>query len=351
MLKKLLIALALLTASANANFFEALKDAAEKAIEEQRRLENPVEDHSAEDKIEASIDQPSTQKFNSLAEEEAFKKKQEEHKVTDAKKYEQDFKSNIIPRIQRLRISEANFYQKYLIKENDSQEMIDNKFKVRTQLYNTMKKDFAVLDAERKSLYDILDSDKFSDVQSKLLKDHFKEMTWYGELSSIFTNAKKNSPEDYIVSCGYSVPFDYTSDQIYIDDLRTKSENFKDEDTYEKYLKCTYLTYQKRQDEIVAQVKREQMLKDQKIKLANEQKERQKVQQVCKAWRAKANKQVYSLGIGDRVTGKGTGYYVVQGVNANTFLVNTLGGFVYLQKSDLVPYDSIKTAPSEYCYR
>jgi hypothetical protein len=346
MIKTLLIVSILLTSSVNANMFQALKDAAAKAVEDQK--------NSNEDNMAASADQPSTRQFNSLAEEEAFKKRQGEEKISNSKEYEQELKNTIIPRIQRLRASEANFYLKYLVKQNDKQEMIDDKFKNRTQLYSAMQKDFAVLDAERENLYNILYNNKDSDlgdVQNKVLKDQFKETTWYGELSSIFSNASASYPDGYILSCSYYVPLQSSSDEIYVEDLRTRRESFQNANAYEKYLKCTYLTYQKRLDEKANKVKELQAQKEQQNKLANEQKERQKVQSACQAWRTKANKGVYSLGIGDKIMSKNGGLYIIQGVNTNTFLVNWRGNSMYLQKSDLIPYESLKTAPSEYCYQ
>jgi hypothetical protein len=336
--------------------FQALKDAAAKAVEaHNNRLKNQSEGSTA------SSDQSSPPQFNSLAEEAAYRERQEEKKATDAQKYEQELKNSIIPRIQRLREAEASFYQKYLVKQNDNQEMIDDKFKNRTQLYNAMQRDFAVLDAERDKLYNILDNKNnifdnnknsdLGDVQNKVLKDQFKGTTWYSELSSIFMNAQESYSDGYVLSCSNSRSLENNQDEIFVDDLRTKRENFQNANAYEKYLKCAYLTYQKRLDDKAKKIKDIQAQKEQKARLANEQKERKKVQGACQAWRAKANKGVYSLGVGDQVMSSGGGVYIIRGVNTNTFLVNSLFGSMYLQKSDLIPYNSIKTAPSQYCYR
>ena len=95
----------------------------------------------------------------------------------------------------------------------------------------------------------------------------------------------------------------------------------------------------------------DQIQKDQKLKLANEQKERQRVQGACQAWRSKANKQVYSLGVGDQIVSKNGIIFIIRGVEANTFLVQWGGNYVYLQKSECIPYLSINSAPSPYCYK
>lgn len=347
MLKQILIGSILLTGSANADIFQALKDAANKAVEVQNRLKNPNEESMA------SADQSSPPQFNSLAEEAAYKKRQEDKKSTDAQKYEQELKNSIIPRIERLRTSEAGFYQKYLVRQTDKQEMIDDKFKNRTQLYNSMQKDFAILDAEREKLYNILDDNKFnnlSDVQSKVLNEYFKDSNWYSALWSVFSNVPLSYSDGYVLSCFNRGSVENNNEEIHVD-LRNTRENFKSAYDYQQYLKCSYLTFQQRQDERVAEVKREQLQKNQQAKSLNEQKERQKVQGACQAWRVKANRGVYSLGVGDQVMTSKGGIFVIQGVNANTFLVNTMFGPMYLQKSDLIPYSSAKTAPSEYCYR
>ncbi|MDP3119826.1 MAG: hypothetical protein Q8N01_05380 [Sulfuricurvum sp.] len=330
MLKKLLIALALLTASANANFFEALKDAAEKVIEEQNRLNNTGDGNSP-----VASDQTITPQFNSLAEEVAYKKKQtmlaEQERILENKQYEEKEKN----RQERFKAKENAILEKYFIKYTDSLDMIESKFKNRTKLFADMSKDYKELEALNENNKDV----RFIDVPEDIYLNKIGRHSSYHGLCEYFSS---------LLQCQ--------------DETCTK-ETYED---YVQYLKVSYETYdawqaeKKRKDEDVVRrlreqkehnAKADQFQKNQKIKLANEQKERQKVQGACQAWRAKANKQVYSLGIGDRVVGKGTGYYVIQGVNANTFLVNTFGGTGYLKKSDSVPYDSLKTAPSEYCYR
>lgn len=332
MLKKLLIALVLLTGSANANFFEALKDAAAKAIEEQNRLNNTVEGNS-----QVLADQAPTPKFNSLAEEAAYKKKQmllaEQQKIAKEKQQV----SGEMNRQERFKAKEKVILEKYFIKHTDSPEIIESKFKNRAKLFSEMPKDYKELGQLSEYREDVV---RFIDVpQDKYLN--------FG---------RRNDR-------GYSGMSEYFSGLLQCQDQDCTNEAFED---YEQYLRVSYETYDSRQAEEkrrnvenakMLQVEKErkekadQMQKDQKIKLANEQKARQNVQSACQAWRAKANKGVYSLGVGDKVMSKNGGSYIIQGVNANTFLVNWMGNNMYLQKSDLIPYDSLKTAPSEYCYR
>jgi hypothetical protein len=162
-------------------------------------------------------------------------------------------------------------------------------------------------------------------------------------------NAQKYYSDVYLLSFPNRLFLDNNQDEIFVHDLCMKVENIQNNaNAYEKYLKCSYFTYQRRMDDKAKDI---QAQKEQKARLANEQKERKKVQGACQAWRAKANKGVYSLGVGDQVMSSGGGVYIIRGVNTNTFLVNSLFGSMYLQKSDLIPYNSIKTAPSQYCYR
>lgn len=332
MLKKLLIALALLTASANASFFEALKDAAEKVIEEQNRLNNTGDGNSP-----VTSDEAITPQFNSLAEEVAYKKKQtmlaEQERILDNQQDEEKEKN----RQERFKAKENAILEKYFIKQKDSPEIIEMKFKNRARLFSEMPKDY----------------------------EELGQLQEYGKNDYGLFNVIMTVPEEtYINLGGYSGISRYFSAlEACRDDTGCIQESFQ---AYEQYIKQSYETYdarqleQKRKNELDARIlrmqeehnaKADQFQKNQKIKLANEQKERQKVQGACRAWRAKANKLVYSLGIGDKVISKNGGAYIIQGVNANTFLVNWMGNSMYLQKSDSVPYDSLKTAPSEHCYR
>lgn len=351
MIKQWLLISMLFTGTVNADIFKALKDAATKTVEAQKQLKSPNEGSGT------SSDQQSEPQFNSLIEEAAYKKQQEEAKVANSNKYKNELKNTVISRIQRLRTSESSFYQKYLVKQNDTQEVIDIKFKNKDKLFKNMQKDFATLDTEREDLLDTIDRNSLNNV----ISEHLNEKSWNRhELNSIFSNASESYPDGYVIECSNLEP--------YIEIERNKLIG-----SYQEYLKCAFFTYQKRQEDakdakanelrqaqeqqekVKAQKELEirvaQDKQKQQIQLVNEQKERQKVQGACQAWRLKANKGVYSLGVGDQVMSRGSAVYVIQGVNANTFLVNSRLGAMYLQKSDLIPYNSLNTAPSEYCYR
>ncbi|MDP2077959.1 MAG: hypothetical protein Q8J85_07900 [Sulfuricurvum sp.] len=332
MLKKLLIALALLTASANANFFEALKDAAEKVIEEQNRLNNTGEDNSP-----ATSDQEITPQFNSLAEEVAYKKKkailEEQQKVAEEKQYKEKEKS----KRERSRAKENAIAEKYFIKHTDSLEMIDSKFKNRVRLFSEMPKDY------------------------KELGEIDNDATGYvGVDTEIYLNfgGRSSGVTDYFFHLQQCQNQDCTQ------------EAFKE---YEQYLRESYETYGSRQAENERNAKMLQaekeyrikvgqhnakilqdnakILQEQKSKVLKINEERKKVQSACQAWRANAKKGVYSLGVGDQIVSKQNILYLIRGVEANTFLINVGGQSVYVQKSEYIPYLSINTAPSKYCYQ
>lgn len=309
-MKKLLIVSILLTGSVNADIFKALKDAAAKAVEVQNGLKNQSEESMA------SSDQSSPPQFNSLAEEAAYKKKQkmlaEQQNIAEEKQYEEKEKN----RKERFKVKQNAILEKYLIKKADSPDMIDNKFKNRVILFSSITKDYKELE----------------------------QLTEFGESRVSVIDV----PDTYISFNLFNI--------AECQDQECKVEAFKQ---YEQYIKFAYETYESRKEEAerkLQEVKEynanaEKAQKNQQAKAINEQKERQKVQSACQAWRSKANKGVYSLGIGDQVMSSGGAVYVIQGVNTNTFLVNSRFGAMYLQKSDLIPYSLAKTAPSEYCYR
>jgi hypothetical protein len=320
-MKKLLIALVLLTGSANANFFEALKDAAVKAIEEQNRLNSAVDGNSP-----AMSDQVPTPKFNTLAEEAAYKKRQEEERKISENEKDRILQENMISSMKNVRTMRTSYYEKYFVKKTDSKEIIEAKYAKRMQLVKEMQNDRALLKSEAQKIDQMYRSNKYN------LSVNYNER----EFEGTFPNYLDEEQKAYI---------------LYYEN-NSMAEDIDDENSYSTYLKEAYNSFDTRQAAI-AEAKANQIKaqKEQQAKLANEQKARQKVQSACQAWRAKANKSVYSLGVGEQVMSKKGLVGVIQEVNTNTFLVKTLWGSVYLQKSDLIPYASLKTAPSQYCYR
>jgi hypothetical protein len=364
MLKKILIVSMLLVGSLNADILQALQDAAAKAMEAQNSLNNSAGERFEEpfnkDSKSAASDQPITRHFNSLTEEAAFNKQQEQLAQQEQKfkiqKDEQEFKEKIIPRVQNLEAFNAQFYEKYLVKYTDTPEMIDNKYKNKDQLFREMQKDFKASNIESDSLLEYINT-------NENLLDLFNSQNLKFPSALLYSNSGNTIPTIYLekyIDNGYINELGY--------DFITRCA-----DCYEKYLKYAYSTYEDRQrlakvqedeknrlakEQKEMELRQALWVKEQKIKQEQlqlqqqkEQKERQKVQGACQSWRTKANRMVYSLGVGDKVVSKNGAVYIIQGANANTFLVNALGFNTYLQKSESIPYDALRTAPSPYCYK
>ena len=77
----------------------------------------------------------------SLAEEVADKKATEQQEIAKQNEYIRQFNEKIVPRLKNLEISRQQFYKKYLVKNTDTLEMIDEKFKNRIKLFREMVKD------------------------------------------------------------------------------------------------------------------------------------------------------------------------------------------------------------------
>jgi vacuolar-type H+-ATPase subunit I/STV1 len=418
----------LLAGSLNADIFQALKDAANKAIEAQKSLNNPVEEHS--DTIVASTDQSSAQQFNSLAEEAAFKKQQEQSTKQREKLVKQtqleEFKTIFIPQLENAIKSEISFIEKYFVKNDDPLQTIDNKYKKRAEIIQ----DYIALRNERKKLRNIFDEhySNHSEYNEFIPEAMFPNIALEKRIYSVagfvegafpalgYDDSSKDIVlgDEYLSRCsdgGYFFGTDSWYDtvayrlqsigaaiQIYKNpnDNIDRINNFQN--IYQDYLKCAYQTYEKRQGEakenaikqkeseqqqiqeakenIIEQKKweqqqakeqqeremrdaqnakkwemeRAQAQKQQQLKLAIEQKERQKVQGACQSWRTKANRLVYSLGVGDTIL-CGKSVFVIQDENTNTFTIQIYGRYMYQQKSGCIPYSSLSTAPSPYCYK
>lgn len=339
MMKKLLIVSILLVSSANADLFKALKDAAAKAVEAQQKLNNQNDGNinQSEGSMASSV-QSSAPQFNSLAEEAAYKKRQEEERQANDKEKETKYKENILASIKKVRAMRTNYYAKYFVKKTDSKESIEEKYKIRTQLVTAMLNEQKIIRLEVQKLDKMLRNSQYD------LSAYYR----YREFEEVFPDYQDPEQESYVIS------YAGNGDVTYIG-RRSDYMSSDGESDYTAYLKDAYNDYDARQARLIeikaSQAKQISIEKAQQTKLANEQKERQRVQGECQAWRAKANKGVYSLGVGDQIMSKNGGVYVIQGVNANTFLITVGSLSTYVQKSEYIPYLSIKTAPSQYCYR
>jgi len=75
-----------------------------------------------------------------LAEEVADKKATEQRQEEQKNEYIRQFNEKIVPRLKNLEAFNWQFYQKYLIKDVDTPEIIDEKFKNRLKISREMQK-------------------------------------------------------------------------------------------------------------------------------------------------------------------------------------------------------------------
>ncbi|MDD2357790.1 MAG: hypothetical protein PHX13_07755 [Thiovulaceae bacterium] len=325
----------LISVNANAGFLDELQNVMNQVQKGQQNSNNSSV--QAQETISETQEQ-TTPTFNSLADEEAYKKKQQMKEQQKTLDLEQNFKQNIIPKIEQIESLRFQFYKKYYVRDNDTLDSIDSKFKNRIQLFQEMQQDINVHDTEVKNLQKIFDNNQH-DPEAKVYyanmltaqKMTFPDTLMDGLLRSPLSSVKDNSGNNYLWYDAYP--------------------NFSTE-SYVRYLKDAYSGYDNRQKEKENNLKAAQAQakaqKDAQAQQALWLKENKKVRGICNAWIAKAHKMVYSLGVGDRITQHGV-HLVIQRSNANTFLVNKfIIGPVYIQKRECLP-DPMLPAPSQYC--
>lgn len=297
--------------------------------------------------------------FNSLAEEEAYNKEQQQKEVEKKKQYTRQFNEKIVPSIKRLEVFNEQFYQKYLVKNTDTKEMIDEKFKNRVKLFQEMIRDYQASERAYKAL--IKYADKMHDIDSD---GH--------PVDRINVHRVEYLRKNYFLD----------SDMNFLDQDLGKG-NFS---YYEYYLRSAYDTCDKRiqeakeakemeerrkqeeEERVIASAKRSKENEAAQAKMQKEYEarskevaaERKKVEPACQKWIASLKNQVNSLGVGDKVVQRG-GYatpYTIQAVHANIFVVKYSVGNFYasklshnVKKSDCIPYDALRSAPSPYCYK
>lgn len=276
--------------------------------------------------------------FNSLAEEKAFQAEQKQKEEAQKQESKKKFEEIVIPRINNLKAFNDRFYEKYLVKKSDTQEMIDNKFKNRAKLYSELRRDLEASEAEYKILRKASDKMCVGDYCSL-------------DISLI----KSGVPREYLDVWGSLF---MSIDPIYGEEEEDRKRALKDGYTsYEDYLREAYASYEERQKWVK---KAQQMEAEDAKKLqgyeAREKAiaaERKRVEPACKKWRADARRRVYSLGVGDKIVSSNGVIYGVSGVNANTFTVKSplMGTYIYLQKDTCIPQAALRNAPSPYCYQ
>ncbi|OCL81985.1 MULTISPECIES: hypothetical protein [Arcobacteraceae] len=264
-------------------------------------------------------------KFESLAEEAAYVKKQKEEQ-------ERKKQLNMLTEEQYyLAIDEyfslvIRFFDKYALKKSDSLKTIDEKYKNREKLYEELQEDGKIIKDMREKL--ILDSKYYSYTTTGIYKKKEKEFS------------SKYISKEYIDYLSEFGSFSFENNIIY------------SLPRYELYIKACYSSYESRQSELI---KQKEKIEKQKREEEKEKKDRAKVKKSCDKWLANAKKEVNKLGIGDNVVkmkdGKATVVFTIKSVEKNKFLLyNSFYGQFYDDKSNYIPRYAIDSAPSAYCY-
>lgn len=364
MLKKIFAIALFITCNANADFVQLNK-----------------EQLSEQDDTEKSIPH-----FQSIAEEAAYNKRLQAKENAEIQHTKDEFLLTYTAQVKKYMVDEKEFAEKYFVKNNDLPVTIDSKFKNRLTLSKKMLEDYLSISQERADFHDQYVSKYHFNFQPELESYVSKKLSTLVPNSEryLFSNLPQTlSLEGYVDRCEFKDQESYFTTQESITDLyhiasdlisnekniknahdREEQENLlvyeKDlqqqfEKKYEAYLKCSYYSYEDRQLQIEKKkqlaLQYAQAEKEHQAKIDQERREREKVQGACQLWKVKANRSVYSLGVGDKIVSRYGGVYIIKGSYSNTFLVNALGYNLYLQKSECIPYSSLKNAPSPYCYR
>ncbi|WP_419677395.1 hypothetical protein ACN2EN_05775 [Aliarcobacter lanthieri] len=297
-------------------------------------------------------------KFNSLAEEEAYNKQEKEREKLETQE------SNLRIEERKKEVNQyyqdrIDFFKSFLVKENESKESIDKKYQNSEKIVNEIKQNYAKL-VEKADKYNI--GERYNDRNSPRNRELYEALN------------------DYLIDLpSYKFMYNYQSNFIYNLNIDVFTTSY-----YQEYLKNQYATFddrdKKRKEEELRLIENEkskikyQKLAEEQKKKAEEEKiqkqieienknkkielERKKVQKVCADWLEKSHKEVYSLGVGELILSVRNGQigkeFQIYNVEKNTFLVgnpSTSRDNFYIYKSDSIPYNSIKNAPSEYCYK
>jgi len=298
--------------------------------------------------------------FNSLAEEEAYKKEQQQKEVEKKKQYTRQFNEKIVPSIKRLEVFNEQFYQKYLVKNTDTKEMIDEKFKNRVKLFQEMIRDYQASERAYKVL--IQYADKMHDIDSDRHPVH--RINLYNDVEYLRKNYFLDSYMKFLDQDSGKGDFSYYENYLRsaYDTCDERIQEAKEAKEREERRK------QEEEESVIASAKRSKENEAAQAKMQKEYEarskevaaERKKVEPACQKWIVSLKNQVNSLGVGDKVVQRG-GYatpYTIQAVHANIFVVKYSVGNFYasklshnVKKSDCIPYDALRSAPSPYCYK
>ncbi len=300
------------------------------------------------------INQQKMPKFNSLAEEVAYKKKLEENGDIERKKEKLEF-NNLIDELKQFKEERISFYKKFLVQNYESLDQIDARYKNSANTMNEAKKEYI-------------------SIKSKALKFWNLNKEWNLSRYIDFSLTPSGSP-DYPYNFNESSKLinqelgEYLKSRPF--DLYVDLEDYLNVKNYQNYLKEQYNSYQSRVEKKEMQkrleeekkqnsIKYEKEKEQRKIKQANEKAtidaERNKVKSACQTWLKKSKEEVNSLGVGDHIVtmynNKAGIIYKIESVEKNTFLVwdGLMKRYNHFPKTSFIPFSAFDKSPSKYCY-
>ncbi|MFY4788257.1 hypothetical protein ACOTVV_11200 [Aliarcobacter butzleri] len=260
---------------------------------------------------------------------------------------------NLDTELKKFKQERVDFYKKFLVTEDESLETINSKYQDSTNLMVNAKKEYNNLRAKASKLlktYPNYDFDFTIYGNTNFLQ--------FGMFSTRYNSYIPDELKNYINTDEYITIYnkelgDYLTTKHYQSYLKKSYDSYPDRVMLQKSQERDRVMTEQRNKEFAQQKIKQDKVN--KIKAEQAQSERAKVKVACDNWLKQAKKDVYSLGVGDNIVeiidGKtGIGYQIIA-IEKNTFLVELFGMRSYVQKSNHIPYNSIKNAPSVYCYK
>lgn len=221
-------------------------------------------------------------KFNSLAEEAAYKKEQE--KLNFENKQEGITKEEFIRKYEDYYNLLAKYYEKYAVKKTESLESIDGKYKKRNKLFQEKEQEIKILRMKFDELVDIEHNQAPSFTKDRIFMNRFEH-----------NYKRKEVGEPYEIDSTWYIGDNRKRITL---DFTTASYSFT---YYENYLRDAYESYSFRQQEYKNIKERKKFSNSEyeekkKIELKKQDQiieERKKVKNVCEKWLKNAQKERY----------------------------------------------------------
>lgn len=262
-------------------------------------------------------------------------------------------KENLDAELKRFKQERIDFYKKFLVAEDESLEAINLKYQNSSSIIVNAKKEYNKLRTKAIKLTKVYPNYEFD-----FTIYGYTNFLQFGTFSTRYNSYVPDELKNYINTDEYISIYnkelgDYLTIEHYQAYLKKSYDSYSDRMMLKKSLEKDKLMIEQRNKEFSHQ--KIEMDKKNKIKYEEVKKERAKVKVACDNWLKQAKKDVYSLGVGDNIVeiidGKAGIVYQIIAIEKNTFLVELLGMRSYVQKINHIPYNSIKNAPSVYCYR